>query len=616
MRHGFSIRPERGMGSARSTSRSPPASPCSSSPAATSRPGRSDARALRCKALLELGAKDVAVAPRRRRGARSRSSELRRRRPVRRPARREDRHRRRRRGGHVGDRRLAAHRRTRAGRGRPRRRGHRRDRQRRRPPRRARHPRRRRHRARADRPDGRGGPDRQGRGAAPRRPRRRRSSSRSSSRSRSRRSASGSPPRRPTATTAAFTAAVAVLIIACPCALGLATPTALMVGTGRGAQLGILIKGPEVLESTRKVDTVVLDKTGTVTTGKMSLVDVVTTGDTTADEALFLAGSLEDASEHPIARAIAAGARRARASRSPPVESFANTEGLGVQGVVDGHAVVAGRERFLADWSLHLDDDARRRARRRRGGRPDARSSSAGTAQPRAVLVVADTVKPTSAEAIAGAARARAAPRAAHRRQRARRARRSPPQVGIDEVIAEVLPARQGRRRSAACRPRAASWRWSATASTTPPRSRRPISAWRWAPAPTSRSRRATSRSCAATCAPRSTRSACRGARCATIKAQPVLGVRLQRRRAAARRRRPAQPDARRPGDGVLERVRRLQQPPPAPLPSGSDGARWGRLIRCLELGTSLSGAAGSVLGWPRLTTLVDCRGYLHGPIV
>src|SRR3546814_8893504 len=117
-----------------------------------------------------------------------------------------------------------------------------------------------------------------------------------------------------------------------------------MGGTGRGAQLGILIKGPEVLESTHQVDTIVLDKTGTVTTGRMALVEVVTTADTTADEALRLAGSLEDASEHPIARAIASGARE-RGIALAAVESFASTQGLGVQGVVDGHAVVAGRDR-------------------------------------------------------------------------------------------------------------------------------------------------------------------------------------------------------------------------------------------------------------------------------
>jgi len=159
--------------------------------------------------------------------------------------------------------------------------------------------------------------------------------------------------------TLAFTAAVAVLIIACPCALGLATPTALMVGTGRGAQLGILIKGPEILESTRRVDTIVLDKTGTVTTGRMALVDVTATDGTPPDDALRLVASLEDASEHPIAQAIAAGAR-GRGLTLAPVEGFASTQGLGVRGAVEGHAVVAGRERFMADGALHLPDDLAR----------------------------------------------------------------------------------------------------------------------------------------------------------------------------------------------------------------------------------------------------------------
>ena len=237
--------------------------------------------------------------------------------------------------------------------------------------------------------------------------------------------------------TAAFTAAVAVLIIACPCALGLATPTALMVGTGRGAQLGILIKGPEVLESTRKVDTVVLDKTGTVTTGKMSLVDVVTIPGSTVEQALFLAGSLEDASEHPIAKAIAAGARD-RAIALAPVESFNNTEGLGVQGVVDGHAVVAGRERFLADWSLHLDDTLRAaRDEAEAAGRTPIYVGWDG--QARAMLVVSDTIKPTSAEAIAGLRRLGLRPvLLTGDNQRAANAVAA--QVGIAEVIAEVLP--------------------------------------------------------------------------------------------------------------------------------------------------------------------------------
>ncbi|MGW4892357.1 heavy metal translocating P-type ATPase, partial [Kitasatospora sp. NPDC004240] len=147
--------------------------------------------------------------------------------------------------------------------------------------------------------------------------------------------------------TEAFTSAVAVLIIACPCALGLATPTALMVGTGRGAQLGILIKGPEVLENTRRVDTIVLDKTGTVTTGRMALLAVHTAEGVTETEALRLAGALEHASEHPIAAAIATAAAQ-KVGELPAVEGFQNVPGLGVQGVVDGHAVIAGRERLLA----------------------------------------------------------------------------------------------------------------------------------------------------------------------------------------------------------------------------------------------------------------------------
>jgi Cu+-exporting ATPase len=201
------------------------------------------------------------------------------------------------------------------------------------------------------------------------------------------------------ATSTAFTAAVAVLIIACPCALGLATPTAIMVGTGRGAQLGIIIKGPEVLESTRRVDTIVLDKTGTVTTGAMSLVGVVAAPGTERADVLRRAAALEDASEHPIARAIVDGARAAGHDISP-VEGFAATEGLGVTGVVDGRAVVVGRERLLADWSLPLDE-ALRRAKddAEAAGRTAVLAGWDGAA--RGVLVVADTVKATSAEAIA-----------------------------------------------------------------------------------------------------------------------------------------------------------------------------------------------------------------------
>jgi Cu+-exporting ATPase len=238
--------------------------------------------------------------------------------------------------------------------------------------------------------------------------------------------------------TAAFTAAVAVLIIACPCALGLATPTALMVGTGRGAQLGILIKGPEVLESTRRVDTIVLDKTGTVTTGKMALVDVVPAAGNDAADVLRIAGSLEHASEHPIAEAIAAGAT-GRGLTLSPVESFASTEGLGVQGVVDGHAVVAGRERFLADWSLRLDAEltAARDAAEAAGRTPVFVGWDGAV---RGMLVVADTVKPTSAEAIAGLRGLGLRP-VLLTGDNARAAGAVAAEVGIDEVVAEVLPA-------------------------------------------------------------------------------------------------------------------------------------------------------------------------------
>ncbi|WSQ28169.1 heavy metal translocating P-type ATPase [Streptomyces sp. NBC_01230] len=200
--------------------------------------------------------------------------------------------------------------------------------------------------------------------------------------------------------TASFTAAVAVLIIACPCALGLATPTALMVGTGRGAQLGILIKGPEVLETTRRIDTIVLDKTGTVTTGRMTLQDVHVTADTDTTQVLRLAGALEHASEHPIARAVATGARDRTGTALPVPEDFANLPGLGVQGVVEGHAVLVGREQLLAEWEIHLPEElSRKKAAAEAAGRTAVVVAWDGEA--RAVLDVADAVKDTSAEAIA-----------------------------------------------------------------------------------------------------------------------------------------------------------------------------------------------------------------------
>jgi Cu+-exporting ATPase len=235
----------------------------------------------------------------------------------------------------------------------------------------------------------------------------------------------------------AFTAAVAVLIIACPCALGLATPTALMVGTGRGAQLGVLIKGPEVLESTREVDTAVLDKTGTITTGRMSLVEVVAAGGTDSHDALRLAGALEHASEHPVARAIAAAAERAHGTLAP-VEAFGNREGLGVEGTVAGVELVVGRPALLAERGLVMpaELDAARTTAESRG---QTAVAAGWDGRVRALFVVADTVKPTSAEAIASLRELGLRP-VLLSGDNETTARTVAAEVGIDEVIAEVLP--------------------------------------------------------------------------------------------------------------------------------------------------------------------------------
>jgi Cu+-exporting ATPase len=266
----------------------------------------------------------------------------------------------------------------------------------------------------------------------------------------------------------AFTAAVAVLIIACPCALGLATPTALLVGTGRGAQLGVLIKGPEVLESTRKVDTVVLDKTGTVTTGRMRLLDVHVAGRESPDQVLRLAAAVEDASEHPVARAIAAAGRE-RFGGLPGASDFENRPGLGVQAVVAelaqlpglpaparpaagaapvtpsggtgrvvAHAVLVGRPALLAEYGIELPPQlARAKEEAEAAGRTAVCVSWDGWA--RGVLVVADTVKPTSADAVARLRELGLTPVLLTGDNEAA-ARAVAAEVGIDEVRAEVLP--------------------------------------------------------------------------------------------------------------------------------------------------------------------------------
>ncbi|HEU5212763.1 MAG TPA: heavy metal translocating P-type ATPase [Gaiellaceae bacterium] len=232
---------------------------------------------------------------------------------------------------------------------------------------------------------------------------------------------------------AAFTAAVSVLIIACPCAMGLATPTALMVGTGRGAQLGILIKGPEVLERTRRISTIVLDKTGTITEGRMRLVDTLPL-DTSADALLRLAGGAEAASEHPLAQAIAA-----IAADKPAVSEFRNHAGLGIEAVVDGRTVLVGRPAFLAQWAIELDDRAQRwQEQAEMKGQTVVAAAWDGTLH--GLLALADTVKPTSEEAISELRSLGLTP-VLLTGDNARAARAIAAEVGIEDVRAEVLPS-------------------------------------------------------------------------------------------------------------------------------------------------------------------------------
>jgi Cu+-exporting ATPase len=239
---------------------------------------------------------------------------------------------------------------------------------------------------------------------------------------------------------AAFTAAVAVLIIACPCAMGLATPTAILVGTGRGAQLGILIKGPEVLESTRRADTVVLDKTGTVTTGRMALVDVVAATELDATDLLRLAAAVEDASEHPVAAAIVAGARERSGEDLPAVTDFANARGLGVCAVVAGRTVAVGRPEWLIRaWDMKLPPALAEQARQAEAAGQTAVFAGWDGAV-RGFFVVADTVRPTSAAAVARL-RASGLHPVLLTGDNERAARAVAAAVGIDDVIAGVLPA-------------------------------------------------------------------------------------------------------------------------------------------------------------------------------
>ena len=358
--------------------------------------------------------------------------------------------------------------------------------------------------------------------------------------------------------TTAFTAAVAVLIIACPCALGLATPTAILVGTGRGAQIGVLIKGPEVLESTQRIDTVVLDKTGTVTTGVMSLLDTSTAEGTTPGEALALVGALESASEHPIARAIAAAA--AASGPLAPVQEFLSVEGVGVSGVVENRRVVVGRPAFLAAQGMTLAPDLRSSFEDARSRDHTAIAAGWGS-QARAVFTVADTIKPTSREAIEELVGLGLLP-VLLTGDNANVARSVADEVGISQVIAEGAPLRQGARRARAPSggtKRGHGRRWGQRRTRlgpSEPRTRHRH--WHRRRDPSQRHHPGL-------------RGPSLGGRrhpivspdAAHHQGQPGLGLRLQPAGHPYRRCRAAQPHDRRGDDGFLQRLRRLQQPAP-----------------------------------------------------